>query len=298
MKVQEFTIKSLEGYTGIKAHTIRMWEQRYNLLSPKRTDTNLRRYSDHDLRTLLNVSFLNQHGYKISEIAVMSDEERQRLVLEISRQKSSEDVYQHSLKLAMLNYDERLFNSVIDLHIASNGLEKTFLNLFVPLLRQIGALWLSGDICPAQEHFISNLIRQKLISRTDNLGPDLARADSPLVVLYLPEAELHELSLLMLNFSLRSRGIRTIYLGQEVPVIDLYELFERLGPVTFASIFTSRLSDRRTMAYLEKLEERFTDTPCRFVLSISGIPESEGKTFHCISMVDHPGLLLDALVAL
>ncbi|MBL7943488.1 MAG: MerR family transcriptional regulator [Flavobacteriales bacterium] len=294
MKVQEFNIKSLEGYTGVKAHTIRMWEQRYGLLSPRRTDTNIRRYTDDDLRTLLNVSFLNQHGYRISEIAAMTEEERHRLVQEVSRQRVSEDVHQHSLKLAMLNYDERLFNSVVDLHIASNGLERTFHQLFVPILRQIGALWMSGDICPAQEHFISNLIRQKLISHIDKIGPDLARLDSPTIVLYLPESELHELSLLMLNFSLRSRGSRTVYLGQEVPLEDLYQLYERIGDATFVTILTSHIGERKVSSYLERVTASFSKTPCRFFFSIPGATEIEAGANIILS--ENPSLMMDLMI--
>ena len=262
-----FTIKDLENLTGIKAHTIRIWEQRYGLLKPNRTDSNIRKYTDKELKLLLNISLLNQRGHKISEIASMQEDEMIQLVDRYAHEEHNDDTLIATLKLAMLNFDEKMFNSVVDLHIASNGMERTFVQVLTPFLRQIGMLWLSNAICPAQEHFISNLIRQKMYAQIDKLGTDLVTKQDKTFVLYLPELEFHELSLIMLNFVLRSRGYRTIYLGQSVPLDDLYQVYQRIGQVHFVSLLTTQPPQVLVPNYLQKMNERFEDTGCEIHLS-------------------------------
>lgn len=265
--MQEFSIKDLENYTGVKAHTIRIWEQRYGLLKPTRTDSNIRKYSDKELKTLLNVSLLNQRGHKISEIARMPESKISELIEEYSISGQNDDTIMATLKLAMLNFDEKLFCSVVDLRIATNGLEHTYLNILVPFLREIGVLWMSSSICPAQEHFISNLIRQKLYAQTNRILPDESALDAETFVLFLPEMEFHEISMLMLNFSLRSRGHRTIYLGQSVPLEDLYQVYQRVGAVKFVSIFTTHPNQVLLDSYFNKLRDHFQNTGCSFYIS-------------------------------
>jgi DNA-binding transcriptional MerR regulator len=264
---QEFSIKDLEGYTGIKAHTIRIWEQRYGLLKPDRTDSNIRRYSDKELKMLLNISLLNQRGHKISEIAAMDEQTMVKLIDQYSKSAENDDTLIATLKLAMLNFDEKLFNSVIDLRIATQGLENTFVQVLTPFLVHIGTLWQTSAICPAQEHFISNLVRQKIYSHTDKLGTDLVVKHDKTFVLYLPELEFHELSLLMVNFALRSRGFKTIYLGQSVPMEDLVQVYQRSGPVHFISLFTTQPAQVLVPGYLQKIAEKFRDTHCEFHLT-------------------------------
>jgi DNA-binding transcriptional MerR regulator len=275
---QEFSIKDLESYTGIKAHTIRIWEQRYGLLKPERTDSNIRRYSDKELKMLLNISLLNQRGHKISEIAAMDETAMMRLIEQYSKTSESDDNLIATLKLAMLNFDEKLFNSVIDLRIATQGLESTFINVITPFLVHIGNLWRTNAICPAQEHFISNLVRQKIYAHTDKLSTDLVVNLDKTFVLYLPELEFHELSLLMLNFALRSRGFKTIYLGQSVPLEDLIQVYQRSGPVHYISLFTTQPAQVLLSSYFEKLIEKFRHTHCEFHLAggvLSGVKSPE-----------------------
>lgn len=272
--MQEFSIKDLENYTGVKAHTIRIWEQRYGLLNPTRTESNIRKYSDKELKTLLNVSLLNQRGHKISEIARMPESKIAELIEEYSNSNQNEDAVMATLKLAMLNFDEKLFCSVVDLRISTHGMEHTYHQILVPFLREIGVLWMSSSICPAQEHFISNLIRQKLYAQTNRILLDEAAQDAETFVLYLPELEFHEISLIMLNYSLRSRGHRTIYLGQSVPLEDLYQVYQRIGQVRFVSLFTTHPNQVLLDSYLAKLIDNFRDTGC--VFHISG-PIVKGK---------------------
>jgi DNA-binding transcriptional MerR regulator len=295
--MQEFSIKDLESYTGIKAHTIRIWEQRYGLLKPERTDSNIRKYSGKELKVLLNVSMLNNRGHKISEIASMSEDEMIKLVENYATSLHNDDTMIGALKLAMLNFDEGLFNSIVDLRIASQGLEHTYLNVLAPFMHQLGVMWLSNAICPAQEHFISNLIRQKLYTHIDKLGPDLAVHQDRMFVLYLPELEFHELSLIMLNFALRSRGYRTIYLGQSVPIEDLHQVYQRIGDVHFISLFTTQPVSVLLPGYLRKLVDQFSGTGCEFHLTGGVVRGMKSPELGLINVYPDLGLLLNTLVS-
>jgi MerR family transcriptional regulator, light-induced transcriptional regulator len=266
MKMQEFTIKDLESYTGIKAHTIRAWEQRYGLLSPDRTDSGIRKYSDRDLKFLLNVSLLSNLGFKISNIAQMSEDEIREAIQGHASRDQSEHHLLHILKISMLNYEEDLFNSVIEDSIQKSGLERTFKELFIPFMRQIGFLWQANVICPAQEHFITCLVRQKIFSRIDQLRVPTQLGRRP-HVLYLPDLEIHENSLIMLHYILKLRGIRSIFLGQSVPFDDLKQVYQRLGPVTFVSIFTTNPSAVLIPDYFKKIIANFRDSECEFLLT-------------------------------
>jgi MerR family transcriptional regulator, light-induced transcriptional regulator len=266
MKMQEFSIKELESFTGIKAHTIRIWEQRYGLLAPDRTDTNIRKYTDRDLKLLLNVSLLNNLGYKISLIAQMSEEEMREAIVKCNASDNQDQQFMHILKLAMLNYDEVLFNGIVDAHIEEHGLKKTFTEMFLPFLKQIGYLWLANAICPAQEHFISCLVRQKMYSLIDNLKVETDLSLKP-VVLFLPELEIHELSLIMTHYVIKEKGRKSIMLGQSVPLEDLQQIYHRLGDVHFVSIFTTHPAHVLVGDYLKKIARLFQGTECHFHLT-------------------------------
>ncbi|MEN9347531.1 MAG: hypothetical protein RLZZ77_1042 [Bacteroidota bacterium] len=266
MKMQEFTIKDLESFTGIKAHTIRIWEQRYGLLAPDRTDTNIRKYTDKDLKFLLNVSLLSNMGYKISQIAQMTDDQIREAISRSANHDQGEHHHLHVLKIAMLNYDEPLFNSIIEPHIDQFGLESTFREVLMPFLRQIGVLWQASVICPAQEHFISSLIRQKIYSRVDKMIVS-EKKDAPAVILYLPELEIHELSLLMLHYIFKLRGYKSIFLGQSVPTDDLIQVYQRLGSVRFVSIYTSNPNAVLLNDHFKKIQQHFDGTECEFHLT-------------------------------
>jgi DNA-binding transcriptional MerR regulator len=263
VREQVFTIKELESFSGIKAHTIRIWEQRYNLLKPDRTDTNIRRYTDQDLKKLLNISLLLNLGYKISGIAKLTDSEIQDAILKSQANNGGEQHHQHILKIAMLNYDEPLFNSVIDPFVSLNGIEKTFVEVIIPFLHSIGVMWQADAICPAQEHFISALIRQKLFALIEGLKIVPATKDKTLV-LFLPELEIHEISLIMLQYVFKSRGYKTIFLGQSVPIDDLVQVYQRLGDVHFVSILTTNPMPILLNDYMKKISKLFADSDCHF----------------------------------
>lgn len=264
--MQEFSIKDLETFTGIKAHTIRMWEQRYGILEPQRTSTNIRYYTDNDLKRLLNISLLNALGFKISRIAEMSEEEILDLVKEESKNQTREQHYLNMLKISMLNYDEELFYSVTDSYIEEEGVEAMFVKLILPFMNQVGILWLTSAICPAQEHFISNLIRQRIFSLVDGLKRPEPRDEVPFVM-YLPQGEIHDISLLMIHYMAKARGHRSIFLGQSVPFDDLLEVAKKFPSVKFVSYSTTTPSTKQAAQYLDRINREFQQYNSQFYLA-------------------------------
>lgn len=251
--MNRFQIRDLEEFSGVKAHTIRVWEKRYGLLAPDRTETNIRTYSMDELKVILNVAFLNQHGYKISKIAALSPSDREQLVRKVaSTQVTGSDVL-NSLKLAMLSYDEVLFDSVSSKFRDVHGFRALVEQVYVPLLEKIGLLWQSSAICPAQEHFISNLIRHKIIIATGSLPLSSAKRDRTFI-LFLPENEIHELGLLYIDYLLRAKGERTVYLGQSLPMDDLEQVVSKFdNKVVLVTLLMANPAASEIPAYLGKL---------------------------------------------
>lgn len=273
----KYSIKDLERLSGVKAHTLRIWEQRYDLLSPQRTSTNIRFYSNEDLKKILNVSLLNNHGYKISNIASLSAE---NLFLEAGKllnsyKKESDQI--ENLMLALLDWDEHKFEHSIEESILHFGIEKTVEKIVFPFLKQLGNMWQAGIVNPAQEHFISNLIRQKIIVETDKLGSQ-SKADAKRCILYLPTNELHEIGLLYSNFLARKKGYRCLYLGQSVPFEDLQNVYELVQPDYIITILTSCFTPEETAVYLKRCETVFRKSSFlvsgRLVVG-EGIPETK-----------------------
>lgn len=254
----EYKIKDLEILSGVKAHTIRIWEKRYNLLTPERTDTQIRLYTDEDLVILLNICLLYKHGVKISHIANMSFPQIQSKVYEIQDLHNTEDSYEQFI-LALLNLDEKLFSSTLGALIEDVGLIDTFTKHLVPFLDRIGIMWLVGSINPAQEHFISNLIRQKVISEIDKLPIPETQTDS--VMLYLPEHEWHEISLLFYQFILRSKNIPTIYLGQSLPYDSLILCVKQLKPKALVTSWLTAVEEKFMENYFKQLKEDVEQIP-------------------------------------
>ena len=263
---QQFSIKDLEHFTGVKSHTIRAWEQRYNLLVPKRTATNIRYYSGDDLKKLLNVSYLMYHGMKISKIADLGDEALIDKVNEVQIEEGGLSAVFSRLKLSMLNYDEALFNEIVREHSDEHGLEKTVLEVFLPFLSQIGVLWLTNSICPAQEHFISHLMRQVLNSAVDCLQEDL-KSDAPIAVLYLPEREIHDISLLFIHFLCRKYQIRSVFLGASVPFSDLMGVAEQFPNARFVSYCTTYPASSEAQSYVNLVTSEFEGLDNKFLLA-------------------------------
>ena len=273
--LNRFSIRDLENFSGVKAHTIRIWERRYGLLDPDRTDTNIRTYSSEELKTILNVAFLNRHGVKISHIAALSRAERDRRVKEVADDKSDPDISLNALKLAMLSYDADLFERTSDAFRAVEGFRALAERLYVPLLEHVGVLWQSSSICPAQEHFASNMVRQKLVAAIDQARP-LPRLEGKLHVLYLPENEIHEIGLLYLHYRLRIAGERTIYLGQSVPMEDLAQIADQFtGPITFIAVLTAFPHSDDLPPHLQKLRASMPDDRIEHVFTGSRVADAD-----------------------
>jgi MerR family transcriptional regulator, light-induced transcriptional regulator len=254
--LSHYSIKSIEQLSGIKAHTIRIWEQRYNFLKPKRTDTNIRYYDDDDLKKILNIALLNKHGLKISKIALLDDNAIQQEVLKIVDQDQSYSDQIQSLILSMLEYDEDRFEKAINSCILRVGFENSMINIIYPFLQKVGILWLTGSVCPAQEHFITNLIRQKLIVAIDSLYNN-SRNSKHKFLLYLPEGELHELGLLFASYLIKSRGFKVVYLGQTLPFEDLKKAYDYHKPDYLVSMITSSPNEEDLDKYIRALSTTF-----------------------------------------
>ena len=246
----QFSIKDLENLTGIKAHTIRIWEKRYNLLEPKRTETNIRYYDLANFQKLLNVSYLNSNGYKISKISTIGEDEIQQLVREIA---SKNDVDTHAintLKLAMLNFDQTLFYNTYDTLLKEKSFRSIFYDVFIPMLSNMGMLWQTDTITPAHEHFITTLIRQKIIASTEKIQSKQVNNSKQTFVLYLPDNEIHELGLMFINHEIVSNGYHSIFLGSSVPLESLTDLQNYYDDIIFVSYFTVKPEKEHIQKYI------------------------------------------------
>jgi DNA-binding transcriptional MerR regulator len=252
-----FTIKDLENLSGIKAHTIRIWEQRYSLLSPQRTETNIRYYTGDELQKVLNIALLNKYGYKISHIDRMTETEMNEKILSLSQAEAQQERTINEMIRTMVNMKTDEFEQVIDGCIRTKGIEKTILTIIFPFLERIGILWQTNHINPAQEHLASNIIRQKLIVGIDSLRPVLRTNRS--VLLFLPQHEYHELGLLFMHYLLKSRGIRIYYLGANVPLKDVEYVASLLKPDFLYSHLTSLASSFNFEKFLINTHNRMPD---------------------------------------
>ncbi len=214
-----FTIKDLENLTGIKAHTIRVWEQRYSFIKPQRTGTNIRYYNSLELKKILNVALLAKYGFKISHIDKMGEEDVKKNIFSLSTLEAQQDRFINELIQCTVSLDMERFENVLDSFIQSKGIDKTILHIIFPFLNRIGILWMTNHIGPGEEHLISNIIRQKLIAGIEGIVTHIYR--EKIVLLFLPEGEYHELGLLYVAYLLKKHGAEILYMGADVPVDDL-----------------------------------------------------------------------------
>ena len=252
----EFTIKDLENFSGIKAHTIRIWEKRYQLFEPKRTDSNIRYYDMDSLLKLLNVSLLYNNGLKISKIAVLSKSKIELKVKELVFKEGFENGALNSFKLAMLNFDESLFNQTYNSLLSQLTFRDIFTKVFMPFMNEIGILWQVNTITPAHEHFITNLIKQKILINIEKLQFIQPNINAKTFVLYLPMNEIHELGLLFLHFELLLHGHHSIYLGQSVPLENLNDLQKIFDPICFVTYLTVEPSKETVVELLQEINTK------------------------------------------
>jgi len=254
--MSEYSIKNLEALSGIKAQTIRVWERRYNILIPTRTSTNIRKYSDSDLVKLLNLSVLIQHGHKISQLSQMSDQQLKESVYELKYKPFLHNTEIDKLLSATIDMDSRKFTASLENNIDILGFEESIIHVVFPFLKHLGILWQTGNLIPAQEHFVSNLIRNKFIQENNKIG-EPNNLDAPLTLFILPQGEEHELSLLFYQYIAKVEGHNTIYLGQNVPNADLINISAYKTPDNVFTSFTSSISGIDLKAYIEKISEIF-----------------------------------------
>ncbi|MBT8179421.1 MAG: MerR family transcriptional regulator [Flavobacteriaceae bacterium] len=254
-----FSIRDLENLSGIKAHTIRIWEKRYNLLSPERTSTNIRTYSLASLQKLLNVTLLYNNGYKISKIAKIPEDEIPQVVRELVAKNSTKSHALNAFKLSMINFDLAMFQRTYSNLLADRSFRDIFWEVFIPLLNELGLLWQTDTISPAHEHFITNLIKQKIYTSTEKIQTIEPTKKDKVFVLFLPENEIHEIGLLFVNYEIILKGYKTVYLGQTMPVENLVDLRKYYENLYFLSYFTVVPTKDRLHEYIKDFTEQVND---------------------------------------
>ena len=245
-----YSIRDLERLTGIKAHTIRRWEQRYKLVVPHRTETNIRYYTDEELRLLFNIALLNRQGYKISKLAGMPHDKIAGLVSEIAETNNSHNTQIDAITLSMIDMDEASFERIFSAYVWENGFERTMVELIYPFLDKLNILWLTNSISAAHEKFISNLIRRKLMAAIDKEPVD-TQDDTHSFVLYTPEGETQELTLLFMQYLLRTRGFKVIYLGANTSLNDIRDISHTLKPSYIFTILQEPLPRQTIQNYVD-----------------------------------------------
>lgn len=259
-----FTIKDLENLSGIKAHTIRIWEKRHNLLTPMRTETNIRYYDAPSLQKLLNVKLLNEHGYKLSMISALGEDKIALAVRQIVSEKSAKFHAISNFKLAMMNFDQPLFFNTYNTLLAEKSFREVFYEVFIPLMGEIGFLWQTDTITPAHEHFISYLLRQKILTNTERIQMLEHTRHDTIFVLFLPENELHDVGLLYVNYEITLNGYKSIYLGESVPMESLKDLKKLFRNIVFVSYLTVEPQLEALAQYLARFQKEVMDQDTQF----------------------------------
>jgi DNA-binding transcriptional MerR regulator len=254
----QYSIKDIEVLSGIKAHTLRIWELRYDFLKPKRTDTNIRFYDDEQLKLILNIGLLNKNGYRISKIAEMNQQQMKEQVLKIANENQEPDALLDSLIHSMLDFDEMRFEKALNSAILKMGFERTFIELIFPFMERSGMLWTAGAIRPSQEHFISNLIRRKLLVAIDNQYIE-KNSKTKKFILFLPEGDWHELVLLFTEYLLRSNNHEVAYIGNSVPFEDIDFIKQVFKPDYLLTYITILPNDISIQEYVNKISSAFLD---------------------------------------
>ena len=274
MEVQ-YSISDLERLSGVKAHTLRVWESRYGLIEPHRTPTNIRYYGDNELKKILNVAFLVNSGMRISKVAALSDVDQRSLVLDKSNGGHNHEGTLTALKVAMIDFDQDTFERVLNRCLLNMGAEDAFNNVLADFIRHLGVLWQTNAITVAHEHFVTGLIKQKLFSLIDQLAV-APHPEAKSYLLYLPGAEMHELGLLYMHFILKKNGQRSLFLGQDVAIEFLEEAYIHYKPDVLMSIFTTQPSIEDVQNYLQQLGSTFNSRKLRFELA--GYPLRDFRT--------------------
>ncbi len=292
--MSSYTIKDLEQISGIKAHTIRIWEQRYGFLQPQRTETNIRSYSADELKVILNVSLLNKYGYKISHIDKMSSADMEEKIMGLNQMDAEKERVVNALIKDMVSLNTHSFERQLDAYIATKGIEKTITDIIFSFLERVGVLWITNHINPAQEHLCSNIIRQKIILGIEKL-PKIYTANMH-IVLFMPEGEYHEVGLLFVHFLLKQKGISVDYLGANVPTVDIKYLTEQKRVDYLYSHITAPIKGFKMNKFLEQMAQ--VDPKIPIVITGQMAQEYKGTTASQIQLKRTLGATMEFLASL
>lgn len=254
-----FTIKDIENLSGVKAHTIRIWEQRYDFLKPQRTDTNIRYYSNEELKIILNIALLNKFGYKISHINKMDVEEMHQKLNTLSYYQAQQERRINELICLMVDLEIESFEELLDRQIREKGIEKIISEIIFPFLERIGILWVTNNINPAQEHLVTNLIRQKIIVGIETSVSQIK--SNKVALLFLPEGEYHELGLLYVYYLLKKNGVKVLYLGADVPAADLEFIVKTKKPDYLYTHLTAVAHNFNSEKFMHNIHSKVGDVP-------------------------------------
>ncbi|WP_459209431.1 MerR family transcriptional regulator [Aquimarina rhabdastrellae] len=286
-----FSIKDLENLSGIKAHTIRIWEKRYGLLEPERTDTNIRYYSLESFQKLLNITQLYNSGYKISKIAKLNQKEIKEECNKITHKEAQSHNAVNIFKMAMFKFNKQLFIEAFEELLREYSFEEVFEQFCIPFLNEIGRLWQTDFLTPAHEHFITSLIRDRIIIQANRLNTENNISSDTAYILFLPENEIHELGLIYANYLIQARGNYSIYLGQNIPKQDLYYLKEQFNNIKFVTYFTVEPKDHKIKSYInDMIDSKLIDSDAelwvlgrKYALVDTEIEHKQIKVFKAIS---------------
>ncbi len=271
--IMSFTIRDMENLSGIKAHTIRIWEQRYAVSKPKRTTTNIRYYTNEELKFFLNIALLNKYGVKISRIYKMTEQDIAEKVIGFTQPEAKQERLIHELIMEMINLDMVRFENILDNYILTAGIEKTILDCVYPFLERIGVLWLTNNINPAQEHLVSNLIRQKILVGIESLKA-LSQTKKT-ICLFLPEGEYHELGLLFMAYLFKSRGNTIVYLGASIPLKDVEFVVNVKKPDYIYTHVTTAGKNFNLDKFISQISVRFAGIPVIISGNITNVYEKK-----------------------
>lgn len=256
--MEQYSIKDLEKLSGIKAHTIRVWERRFGILEQHRTETNRRRYGDSELRRIINISILHRNGFKISNISKLSVQEIEEKVSFLSKDTNQYDTQIDSLLTSMIDLDEKAVNDLLIRNILNRGIEETYTDLVFPFLNKIGTMWHTGSMDIGAEHFVTNIFRQRIISSIDSISP-VYKQEKKKFLLFLPEHELHELALLFFNYLIRKSGHETLYLGQSTPLFSVVKVNSAWNADIIITGLVSGLPSVKPSDFVSQLAKSFPE---------------------------------------
>ena len=262
-----YSVAQVEALTGIKAHTLRIWERRYDFLTPMRTPTNIRYYSDEQLKKLLNFGILVRNGYRVSKLNKMTDDQVYEEVNKVLASPDSEGSDEmKGLTLSMLEMNEADFDEIFERQVIRKGFFRTIIESIYPFLQYVGVLWTTNKAMIAQEHYMSNLIRQKIIAAIEKLA--IPPKGAPSIVLFLLEGEEHEIGLLLASFMAKEMGWNVYYLGYGVPIMNIKKVVEIAEPNLLMTMFVTPKMQKINGFISSILED------CEVPFAISGSQEN------------------------